>query len=359
MTAPTPIRSAMIETQRPAADLQDPRRATVEAVARRRPARRRGRDLRVPRARTGPARRRRSGCSRPSSRRRRARRRSPARDLRREPQLVRQPHRLRARRAARPIRPRRVAASSSSRAGSTACRQTAARRARPRSSRRSTSRRPPTGAPARYSGGMRRRLDVGLGIVHRPQVLFLDEPTTGLDPQARARMWDEIRALREHRDDRLPDDPLPRGGRRAVRPPRDHRPRPDRRRGHVRRAQAGQVAGDVVTIGVNGSGAQVLALVEAHAVRPRGVARRRGRPRPALRRPRRDRRAAPPPEPRRGRASRRPRSRSTSRASTTSSSARPGARCARRRHDRRHRRHANDHRPPKGPPACELSATPG
>jgi ABC-2 type transport system ATP-binding protein len=49
---------------------------------------------------------------------------------------------------------------------------------------------------ATYSGGMKRRLDVGLGIVHRPAVLFLDEPTTGLDPQARARMWDEIRALR-------------------------------------------------------------------------------------------------------------------------------------------------------------------
>src|SRR5207342_1397241 len=52
----------------------------------------------------------------------------------------------------------------------------------------------PTGT---YSGGMRRRLDVGLGIVHRPAVLFLDEPTTGLDPQARARMWDEIRLLRD------------------------------------------------------------------------------------------------------------------------------------------------------------------
>src|SRR6478735_6146199 len=46
-----------------------------------------------------------------------------------------------------------------------------------------------------YSGGMRRRLDVGLGMVHRPVVLFLDEPTTGLDPQARARMWDEVRRL--------------------------------------------------------------------------------------------------------------------------------------------------------------------
>jgi ABC-2 type transport system ATP-binding protein len=53
-------------------------------------------------------------------------------------------------------------------------------------------------ATGTYSGGMRRRLDIGLGIVHQPAVLFLDEPTTGLDPQARARMWDEIRALREH-----------------------------------------------------------------------------------------------------------------------------------------------------------------
>ncbi|MGW2620357.1 ATP-binding cassette domain-containing protein [Streptomyces sp. NPDC001500] len=46
-----------------------------------------------------------------------------------------------------------------------------------------------------YSGGMRRRLDVALGLVHRPEVLFLDEPTTGLDPQVRAAMWDEIGRL--------------------------------------------------------------------------------------------------------------------------------------------------------------------
>src|SRR5438477_11241541 len=42
-----------------------------------------------------------------------------------------------------------------------------------------------------YSGGQRRRVDVALGIVHRPRVLFLDEPTAGLDPQSRAHMWDE------------------------------------------------------------------------------------------------------------------------------------------------------------------------
>jgi ABC-2 type transport system ATP-binding protein len=46
-----------------------------------------------------------------------------------------------------------------------------------------------------YSGGQKRRLDVALGLVHRPQVLFLDEPTTGLDPEARAAMWDELARL--------------------------------------------------------------------------------------------------------------------------------------------------------------------
>jgi ABC-2 type transport system ATP-binding protein len=47
-----------------------------------------------------------------------------------------------------------------------------------------------------YSGGQRRRLDVALGIMHSPQVLFLDEPTTGLDPQNRANLWEQIAKLK-------------------------------------------------------------------------------------------------------------------------------------------------------------------
>ncbi len=111
-----------------------------------------------------------------------------------------------------------------------------------------------------YSGGMRRRLDVGLGIVHQPVVLFLDEPTTGLDPQARARMWDEIRVLRERgttvfltthyleEADALADRlAIIDHGRIVAKGTADELKR--------------QVAGDVITLGVDGTVEHVLAAV--------------------------------------------------------------------------------------------------
>jgi ABC-2 type transport system ATP-binding protein len=113
-----------------------------------------------------------------------------------------------------------------------------------------------------YSGGMRRRLNIGIGMVHRPALLFLDEPTTGLDPQARARLWEEIRKLREtgttvfltthylEEADALCD-------RLAI---IDHgrivaEGSPD----ELKR----EIAGDVVTVGVNGHGDRVVALMAA------------------------------------------------------------------------------------------------
>jgi ABC-2 type transport system ATP-binding protein len=56
-----------------------------------------------------------------------------------------------------------------------------------------------TRMPKNMSGGQKRRLDIVMGLVNEPKLVFLDEPTTGLDPQARANLWEHIRDLRERR----------------------------------------------------------------------------------------------------------------------------------------------------------------
>ena len=90
-----------------------------------------------------------------------------------------------------------------------------------------------------YSGGMKRRLDLAAALVHNPDVLFLDEPTTGLDPISRAKVWEEVRRLNERAGhDDLPHHPVPGGGRPAGRPGRHHQRRPHRGRRLARRAEA-------------------------------------------------------------------------------------------------------------------------
>ena len=70
------------------------------------------------------------------------------------------------------------------------------------------------------SGGQRRRLDVALGIVGRPELLFLDEPTTGFDPQARRSFWELVAVPARRRHDHPAHHALPRRGRAARRPGR-------------------------------------------------------------------------------------------------------------------------------------------
>ena len=88
-----------------------------------------------------------------------------------------------------------------------------------------------------YSGGMRRRLDLAGSLVAKPKVLFLDEPTTGLDPRGRLGMWDVIAELVDGGTTLLVDDAVPGGGGPPRAVDRRHRPRQGDRSRHRRRAQ--------------------------------------------------------------------------------------------------------------------------
>ena len=88
-----------------------------------------------------------------------------------------------------------------------------------------------------YSGGMQRRLDLAASLVGNPAVLFLDEPTTGLDPRSRLGMWEIIRSLVGRRHHAAADHPVPGRGRRAGRRDRGHRPRAGHRGRHRRGAE--------------------------------------------------------------------------------------------------------------------------
>ena len=89
-----------------------------------------------------------------------------------------------------------------------------------------------------YSGGMRRRLDLAVSLIGRPDVLFLDEPTTGLDPRHRNEVWDHVRGLAADGVDGAAHHAVPGGGRPARRRPGRARPRPGHRRRYPGRLKA-------------------------------------------------------------------------------------------------------------------------
>ena len=96
------------------------------------------------------------------------------------------------------------------------------------------------------SGGEKRRLDLALALLGRPEVLFLDEPTTGLDAEGRRETWELVRELRDERHHRAADHALPGGGRGPRRPARDPargaRSRPTGTPAEVTAAQPSQIS---------------------------------------------------------------------------------------------------------------------
>ena len=94
-----------------------------------------------------------------------------------------------------------------------------------------------------YSGGMRRRLDIAMSLIGNSPVIFLDEPTTGLDPQARIEVWQAVKEPRRGRHDGAAHHPVPGRGRTTRRPDRDPAPGSDHRERHPGRAQAAAPAG--------------------------------------------------------------------------------------------------------------------
>ena len=113
------------------------------------------------------------------------------------------------------------------------------RRAGRRADRARRARRQARAARKHLSGGQRRRLDLALGLVGDPDLLFLDEPTTGFDPPARRQAWSTIKRPLRARQDGLPHHPLHGRGPGARRPRRGDGRRADRRLGHRRTRSAG------------------------------------------------------------------------------------------------------------------------